>query len=82
MMFEEALTCLKAGKSLHRASWDTKEGYLQIMKGMKHVWKIMLEPSPNAGNFIFAIDDFSADDWQEFELPKEPVEAELVAEAA
>lgn len=67
MLFKEALDVLKAGKALRRLSWKNEEGYLQLMPGMKYVWKIILHPQPNAGNFIFAIDDFTADDWVEFD---------------
>lgn len=78
MKFEKALAMLKDGHSMHRSSWAIEEGYLQVMRGMEYVWKIMLKPQPNAGNFIFRIDDFSADDWKEFEVPAEAIEAELV----
>ena len=70
MNFLQALEELKAGKEMHRAAWPIDEGYLKFMKGMKHAWKIVLVPNPNAGNFIFSIEDFYADDWQEFELPE------------
>ncbi len=69
MLFAEALAMLKEGKSMHRKAWPIDEGYLQIMRGMEYVWKIMLKPNPNAGNFIFKIEDFATDDWQEFEVP-------------
>jgi hypothetical protein len=69
MLFEEALTMLKDGKSICRSAWSLDDGYLQIMPGMKYVWKIVLLPQPNAGNFIFSVDDFTADDWQEFSMP-------------
>lgn len=81
MLLNEALAGLQAGKQLHRAAWDIKEGYLSLMPGMTHVWKVVITPSTNAGNFIFSLEDLLADDWQEFELPKEAVEAEC-AEAA
>ncbi len=69
MLFEEALAMLKEGKSMCRAIWSLDDGYLQIMTGMEYVWKIVLKPNPNAGNFIFSIADFTADDWQEFVMP-------------
>lgn len=69
MLFEEALTALRDGKSMCRSKWTLDDGYLQIMTGMSYVWKIVLLPNPNAGNYIFAIDDFLADDWQEFSVP-------------
>jgi hypothetical protein len=77
MLFEEALAMLKEGKSMCRESWSLEDGYLQIMTGMDYVWKIVLKPSPNAGNFIFCIADFTATDWKEFEMPKECVEQEI-----
>lgn len=69
MKFEEALNALKEGKSMCRAVWSLEDGYLQIMPGMEYVWKIILKPNPNAGNFIFKVEDFSASDWQEFVVP-------------
>ena len=81
MLLQEALDNLKAGKQMHRAAWDINEGYLSLMPGMTHVWKVVITPSTNAGNFIFSLEDLTADDWKEFELPKEAVDAEI-AEAA
>lgn len=74
MLFSEALECLKEGKSIHRASWTLESGYLKLMDGMEFVWKIVLMPNPNAGNYIFPVEDFEADDWQEFVAPKLPLE--------
>jgi hypothetical protein len=62
MLFYEALDALKTGRAMRRESWKPEEGYLQLMPGMKYVWKIILHPQPNAGNFIFAVDDFTAED--------------------
>lgn len=81
MLLQEALANLQAGKQMHRKAWDINEGYLSLMPGMTHVWKVVIVPSTNAGNFIFSVEDLTADDWQEFELPKEAVDAE-VPEAA
>lgn len=78
MLFLEALEQLKAGKSMYRAGWNPQDGYLVFMKGMTHVWKIVLQPAPNAGNYIFSVEDFGADDWKEFESIK-PVIEEVVA---
>lgn len=69
MLFDEALAMLKEGHAMHRELWSLEDGYLQIMPGMKHVWKIVLLPNPNAGNYIFSIEDFDASDWQEFKVP-------------
>lgn len=77
MLLQEALSNLQAGKQMHRAAWDIKEGYLSLMPGMAHIWKVVIIPSTNAGNFIFSLEDLLADDWQEFQLPQEAVEAEL-----
>lgn len=73
MKFIEALEKLKDGKSMHRKSWTLESGYLKLMDGMDFVWKIVLLPNPNAGNYIFAVEDFEADDWQEFIVPKEDI---------
>ncbi len=73
MLFQEALTRLDAGVPMHRACWTAEDGYLSLMPDMKYVWKIVLIPNPNAGNFIFSVEDFLADDWQEY---KGVVEAE------
>ena len=81
MLLQEALANLQLGKQMHRAAWEISEGYLSLMPGMTHVWKVVITPSTNAGNFIFSLEDLLADDWKEFELPKEAVEADC-AEAA
>lgn len=75
MLFLDALQLLEAGLPMRRASWAVDEGYLKLMPGMKFVWKIILIPNPNAGNFIFSLEDFNGDDWQEFKVPTVPVEA-------
>lgn len=66
MLFNEALVRLQDGLAMRRNFWAQSEGYLMLMPGMKHVWKVMMEPNPNAGNFIFSVADFLADDWEEF----------------
>lgn len=81
MLLQEAIENLKAGKQMHRAGWDISEGYLSLMPGMTHIWKVVIKPTTNAGNFIFSLEDLTADDWQEFVLPTEAVDAEC-AEAA
>lgn len=75
MLFNEALDMLKAGEAMCRAKWTKEDGYLSIMPGMSYVWKIVLIPNPNAGNFIFQIEDFTADDWQAFVPCQEAIEA-------
>lgn len=64
MLFAEALQELKAGKSIARESWKEEEGYLVFMKGMKHIWKIITLPNPNAGNHILSVEELDADDWK------------------
>ncbi len=75
MLFEEALTQLQNGAALRRSSWPVDEGFLMLLPGMKHVWKIMLLPNPNAGNFIFSVEDFVSSDWELFTEQKPAVEA-------
>lgn len=81
MLFLDALKQLEAGVAMRRTAWADSEGYLKVMPGMKYVWKIVLIPNPNAGNFIFSLEDFNGDDWVEFVPEVDPVEAE-VTEAA
>jgi hypothetical protein len=80
MLLKDALDLLKVGKFVCRESWTMEDGYLSLMPGMLHIWKIVLHPAPNAGNYIFSYADLVGDDWKEFGLKKEVVEAE-VAEA-
>lgn len=83
MLFSEALVKLGAGHSMHRKSWAFEDGYLKLMDGMQFVWKIVLLPNPNAGNYIFSVADFLSDDWELFAMPQEPVAvAAVVAETA
>jgi hypothetical protein len=63
MLFLEALDSLRSGNAVRRQSWPEQEGYLKVLPGMKFVWKIVLQPNPNAGNFIFSIEDLLGDDW-------------------
>jgi hypothetical protein len=82
MLFQEAIDLLKTGECLYRTGWEPQDGYIVFMKGMSHVWKIVLSPTPNAGNYIFSVEDFSANDWSKFELPKAPVEVQVADVAA
>jgi hypothetical protein len=82
MLFQEALDLLHEGEALCRDVWTLEDGYLKLMEGMKHVWKIVLHPSPNAGNYIFSVEDLLANDWKKFEMPKPEVEAAPIEEAA
>jgi hypothetical protein len=80
MLFLEALEELKAGEAMRREAWDFKEGYLKILPDMNHVWKIVTDPNPNAGNFIFSVEDFDSNDWVKYEKPASPV-FDVIAEA-
>lgn len=66
MLFTEALQRLEEGAAMRRSAWPEIEGYLKLLPGMGHVWKIVLKPNPNAGNFIFSVEDFKSTDWVEF----------------
>jgi hypothetical protein len=74
MLFQEALDLLQAGEALCREVWSLEDGYLKLMEGMKHVWKIVLHPNPNAGNYIFSVEDLLAGDWKKFEIPTEALQ--------
>lgn len=80
MLFAEALVQLKEGKPMHRQAWKPDDGYLTLMPGMTHVWKIVMNPNPNAANYIFSVEDLEASDWQVFK--PEVVEQEQIQEAA
>lgn len=77
MLFAEALEQLKAGEKLYRKGWQILDGYVAFMAGMTHAWKIVLQPQPNAGNYMWSMEDFSASDWEKFvlEAPKADIEA-------
>lgn len=72
MLFADALDCLKNGELVKRASWSDADGYLVFLKGMKHVWKILTNPNPNAGNHIFSVEELCADDWISFKELEAP----------
>ncbi|HHF7341058.1 TPA: MW1434 family type I TA system toxin [Legionella anisa] len=83
MLLQEALELLKAGEVVCREAWSEQDGYLTFLKGMSHIWKIMIHPAPNAGNYIFTFEDLTASDWKKFELPKSAIEnSEELKEAA
>lgn len=77
MNLQEALNKLEDGIDMCRAAWTLEDGYLTLMPGMTHIWKIVLKPTPNAGNYIFSYEDLMANDWKEFQLSPE-VEVEVV----
>ena len=70
MLLKEALDMLSAGEIMCREAWTLDDGYLSLMKGMTHIWKIVLQPTPNAGNYIFSMEDLISSDWKKFEMPK------------
>lgn len=76
MLLQEALDLLQKGEVLCREVWTLEDGYITFMKGMEHVWKIVLHPTPNAGNYIFSMADLLASDWKLFEMPEDKVPAE------
>lgn len=63
MQFLEAVQALKEGKQVVRACWSDNDGYLVFMPGMKNIWKITVAPTVNAGNNLFSVEDFLAEDW-------------------
>jgi hypothetical protein len=76
MYFLEALAQLKEGEPMRRTAWEESEGYLTILPSMKYVWKIVTGPTPNAGNFIFSIEDFESNDWVKYEAQVQDIEPE------
>lgn len=82
MLFTEALEQLKARVFVHRKAWTPEDGYLALLPGASHIWKIVTHPGMNAGNYIFSVEDFSSDDWQVFQLAKPVVEEAVVEEVA
>jgi hypothetical protein len=82
MQLNEAIEALKSGLHLYRTGWNPQDGYICLMPGMSHVWKIVLNPQPNAGNYIFSMEDLTSSDWEIFTVSKpECIEVE-VEEAA
>jgi len=64
MTFDDALKALLAGKYVARTSWDNTGEYIVLMPGMQYIWKILIQPNPNAGNWLPLVADFEADDWK------------------
>jgi len=64
MNFMEALDALEKGEKVIREGWEEAEGYLSLMPRMKHVWKVLTQPNPNAGNNLFSVEDYRANDWK------------------
>lgn len=83
MVFLEALEHMQDGYPMRRSAWEASEGYLKVLPDMGYVWKIVTQPTPNAGNFIFSIADFEGDDWVCWEKPHEAIDVECeVSDAA
>jgi hypothetical protein len=64
MMFEEALKELLKGKYISRSAWDASGEYCILLPGMQYIWKILIQPNPNAGNWLPLVSDLLADDWK------------------
>lgn len=77
MLLAEAIELLEAGENIVREAWSLEDGYLAFLQGMAHIWKIVLAPSPNAGNYIFSKDDLKASDWKKFAIPAPAIEGVL-----
>lgn len=69
MNFMEALQQLQFRKFVKRPGWT--DGYICFMPEMKSLWKIIIVPQPNAGNWMPLVEDFLAQDWEIVE-EKEP----------
>lgn len=82
MLLSEALVQLKARVPVYRTGWNPQDGYLTLMPGMTHVWKIVLHPAPNAGNYIFSLDDLESDDWDVYTASKVAIGAIELEKAA
>lgn len=74
MLFQDALKLLMESENMVRACWAETDGYLTFLQGMKHVWKIITVPGPNAGNHIFSVEELMADDWHKLGEVPAPVE--------
>ncbi len=81
MKFEEAIIQLQARIPMYRTGWEPQDGYVILMPGMGHGWKIVLTPAPNAGNYMWSMADFLADDWEVYVHPAPVIEVEVLGEA-
>ena len=86
MNFTEALQKLQCGAAVRRTTWPMKDGYLKLMMGFNTIWKVLTVPTANAGNYLFTLEDFNGNDWEEIshysaEEPKvETIPAEAVVQ--
>lgn len=71
MILDDMLKLLDKGDVVCREVWSLGDGYLVFLPGMKHIWKVVILPQANAGNYIFSREDLSATDWKKFEAPPE-----------
>jgi hypothetical protein len=79
MIFSEMIQALVEGKQIVRDSWEVKDGYLVFLPGMPTVWKILTQPNPNAGNHLFTVEEFLADNWKIADHEVKEVAVELDA---
>lgn len=66
MLFQDVIKALKEGKYVSRNAW-TDGSYLIFLPGMQSVFKVIVQPAPNVGNYLWLTADFDADDWQIYE---------------
>lgn len=64
MLFKEALEALIQGKYVTRNIWDATAEYVIVLPGMSYIWKITVQPTANAGNWLPTLADLQADDWK------------------
>lgn len=77
MLFQEVLDHLQDGKYLVRDAWESTGEYIVLMPGMQSIWKILVQPTPNAGNYLPLMADLIAEDWKILEKKKEVKEVTL-----
>jgi hypothetical protein len=69
MLLQEAVEMMKNGCHMVRKDWTEKDGYLTTLPKADFVWKVVFTGNvPNAGNYIFDIEDILAGDWRELDL--------------
>ena len=70
MNFLDMLNALKTGAYMVRSGWTRDDGYLILMPGAQAPWKIIIkaDTGANAGNYLFTVEDYQAQDWQPLDL--------------
>ena len=63
MKFEQVVQGLVAGDYMQRDAWKETGEYVVLMPGMNTIWKILVQPQPNAGNWLPLMADILAEDW-------------------